>query len=207
LGCSRVDGVIVGLDRRVGRDGRTRPVQAGEVRDRIREALEQNPTGSLRVIAAIAGASPETVRTVKSRLAVSGDEDSAVYHLPPPVAPEASLTATSPLTRPTVDADEPVMFEPRQKNPDVSWVTDAALLACEGGPEFACWFESNKVDEDWHRHLWSVPIGRVYEIVDEARRRARPDRRSQSGHAPQAGRRRKSRGFVANDSTSHRASA
>ncbi len=173
LAGSKVEGVIVGLERRVGRDGKARPVQAGEVRDRIRQALEQNPAGSLRVIAAMAGASPETVRTVKTRLAVSGDHDSTVYRLPTPSSPCGSRSSALDVLAESISDDSPLMAsEGRSDGRDPSWTTDAALLACADGGEFARWFDSNKIDGEWHRHVWSIPMGRVYEVVDEARRRA-----------------------------------
>jgi hypothetical protein len=56
------------IDRRLGKDGRLRPLQAEEVHERIRLAVETNPSSSLRSIAAIAGTSPETVRTFRSKL-------------------------------------------------------------------------------------------------------------------------------------------
>jgi hypothetical protein len=54
----------------------------------------------------------------------------------------------------------------------VDWLTDRALSACGDGRDFARWFASNEVTEEWHRFVWTVPLGRVYDVVDEARRRA-----------------------------------
>ena len=48
---------------RVGRDGRARPVDPAEVRERIVHELEEHPDASLRFIAKKVGASPETVRS------------------------------------------------------------------------------------------------------------------------------------------------
>jgi hypothetical protein len=53
-----------------------------------------------------------------------------------------------------------------------AWANDLALLSCGDRGEFARWFGDNKVDDEWHRHVWTVPMGRVYDIVHEARRRA-----------------------------------
>jgi hypothetical protein len=61
------------LDRRVGRDGRVRPLHAADARQRILAALERDPAGSLRAVAVAAGASPETVRKVRRELAVADD--------------------------------------------------------------------------------------------------------------------------------------
>jgi ParB-like chromosome segregation protein Spo0J len=162
------DGVVVGFDRRVGRDGKERPVRGAEVRDRIRQALEDNPTGSLRAIAALAGASPETVRSVKARLADEAPRRRMVE--PAGVMSEMYGHVTAPTTTigrvPSTSGDREVDLAPSK------WLSDPALLACRQGSDFAQWFESNRVDEDWHRYVPGVPLGRVYEIVDEARRRA-----------------------------------
>ena len=29
-----------------------------------------------------------------------------------------------------------------------------------------------KVEEEWHDFVWTVPLGRIYDVVDESRRRA-----------------------------------
>ena len=59
--------------------------------------------------------------------------------------------------------------ERTQVRSEKEWVADQALSACG---EFAEWFSSTNITEDWHDFLWTIPLGRVYEIVDEARRRA-----------------------------------
>jgi ParB-like chromosome segregation protein Spo0J len=164
LACSATDGVVV-FERRVGRDGKARPVQSGEVRDRIRQALEKNPTGSLRTIAAMAGASPETVRTVKALLEVGPMTSPARSRAASPAVGQSASNGT-------VISDLPESLDPPIRSRTVSWMPDAALLACGDDGDFARWFAGNRVEEDWHHHVWAIPIGRVYEVVDEARRRA-----------------------------------
>ncbi len=61
-------GTEAGDKRRVGRDGRQRPVDASAARVRIAEELERQPDASLRTIASAVGVSPETVRTVREKL-------------------------------------------------------------------------------------------------------------------------------------------
>ncbi len=150
--------VVVELERRVGRDGKARPVQVGEVRERIRLALEENPGVSLRTIAALAGASPETVRTVRARLSDIGAGQTSVTDLAPAEMPEASISVV------------------RLESPACShgglWDRDPALLTCGDGGEFARWFTRSRLGEDWQRYICTVPVSRVYEVVDEARRRA-----------------------------------
>ena len=52
---------------RVGMDGRRRPVDIASRRAMASRLLEQNPGASLREIAALAGVSPETVRSVRGK--------------------------------------------------------------------------------------------------------------------------------------------
>lgn len=56
------------LDKRLGKDGRLRPLNASAGRRRAAELLASTPDASLRVIAAAAGISPGTVRDVRARL-------------------------------------------------------------------------------------------------------------------------------------------
>lgn len=59
--------------RRLGRDGRYRPAQPGAVRQRVAELIAEDEGASLRVIAARAGVSHETVRSVRNELARTAD--------------------------------------------------------------------------------------------------------------------------------------
>jgi ParB-like chromosome segregation protein Spo0J len=154
------------IDRRVGRDGKVRPVQAGQVRARVRQALEENPGGSLRAIAAVAGASPETVRSVRAGLLAPGGQSAGGET--PTSCRRTDGPALSLLTLLQPTREETV---PSDRN-DLDWLTDRAFSGCSDGGEFARWFASNSVTEDWHRFVWTVPLGRVYDVVDEARRRA-----------------------------------
>jgi hypothetical protein len=63
---------------RIGRDGRVRPVNGAERREIACRLLAEDPTASLRVIAREAGVSPETVRSLRTRLTgtLNATEDS-----------------------------------------------------------------------------------------------------------------------------------
>ena len=150
--------VVVEMERRVGRDGKARPVQLAEVRERIRQVLEVNPGGSLRTIAELAGASPETVRTVRARLSDRHAGETPVPDLAPAELPEVGLSDLRLERRPRADGDR--------------WDRDPALLTCDDGGEFARWFTRSRVGEDWTRYVSTIPVSRIYEVVDEARRRA-----------------------------------
>jgi hypothetical protein len=157
--------IVPGTDRRIGRDGKIRPVRTGEVRIRILEALKAHPAGSLREIAAIAGASPETVRAVKARGGCA-DISSA-----PAARPEGDAITRLPTDRLPSPSTFGELDEVRNSVPP-AWCEDAALLTSADGGEFARWFSDNRIDHDWHRYVFSIPYGRIYEVVDEARRRA-----------------------------------
>lgn len=160
--------VIVPMERRVGRDGKLRPVRSKEIHDRIRRALEENPGGSLRFIAAIAGASPETVRTVRARMNEAdrrSDQSacsmSVVTHLP-------EVTTRSMIHQAQIADPDPE----ESAEPSDAWLSDLALKTCGDGGGFAKWFTETNVCDDWHSFVWTIPVGRIYEVVDEARRRA-----------------------------------
>jgi len=64
----RPSGEIHHLDGRVGRDGRVRPLDAAEGRERAAKFIAANPSKSLREIARASGVSPETARSVRHRM-------------------------------------------------------------------------------------------------------------------------------------------
>jgi ParB-like chromosome segregation protein Spo0J len=55
-------------ERRVGRDGRSRPVDAAAARERVAQALTRNPGRSLRRLGSEVRSSPETVRSVRAEI-------------------------------------------------------------------------------------------------------------------------------------------
>jgi hypothetical protein len=144
------------LQVRLGRDGRTRPVAPGVVRGRIVQALAVHPDRSLRAIAAEVGASPETVRSVRNSL--SRD-----------VAPRGMAEPSE------SEVTEPVAAFRLRSVPSavrVAWVDDRVLTSTAPGKDFAAWFEASSIADEWRQYLDAVPLSRIYEVADEARRRA-----------------------------------
>jgi len=141
------------VKRRVGRDGRQRPVDASAARARIAKELERQPGASLRTIASAVGVSPETVRTVREKLR-AGPE--------PSTAPAAG------------DPEDVVLAVLARKRHRVAPLDrDRAFTDRDDGRQFVDWFEATCVnDADLWQHGRAVPRSRVYEIADEARRRA-----------------------------------
>jgi hypothetical protein len=134
-GEGRPDGGFDRLDRRVGSDGRSRPVNAGALRARIAELVAQDPSASLRSVARMAGASPETVRAVRHELQSTG-----ASYCPPDPAP--------------VEVPQ-------------------AFGSTDPGREFFEWFTKTHIGRgDADARASGIPLNRVYEVADEARRRA-----------------------------------
>jgi hypothetical protein len=137
---------------RLGRDGKRHPIGPIPPRDRVAQALAEDPVASLRTIARRVGVSPETVRTVRRKLGTL-----------------ASPGERRPSQLPTIDP-ELLSSRPAHK----SWSRDRALASTKEGARFATWFDKYEVDEAalWE-HPRAVPTSRTYEVTDEARRRAR----------------------------------
>jgi ParB-like chromosome segregation protein Spo0J len=134
--------------RRTGLDGRSRPVDPLLTRSLVAQEVEADWSASLRTIAARTGVSPETVRSVRrSLISASGEHETCSDSVPTEVDPS---TAHLPPLR-----------------------TDPAFLSTEEGKQFLKWFFSRDIDLAEARKLAdTVPLGRVYDVIDEAQARA-----------------------------------
>ena len=123
-------------------------MHSASVRSRVAEAIKEHPGASLRSVAKSVGVSPETVRIVRMNM------DST----------RAPDVATKPL---------PVGAAAGKPEKSVSWDQDLALVSSDDGEDFVAWFDRTTLTEEecWH-FLDSVPLSRIYEIADEARRRS-----------------------------------
>ncbi len=138
-------------ETRVGRDGRSRPVDPSMQRARILEALVDQPDASLRTIARELGVSPETVRRVRLGMEGEGSHQTAdeVVPMPPPIS----------------------LAQRRIQRPN--WVADRAFQSRADGALAVDFLERTDVTEvDIGVCVESIPLSQVYEIADEARRRA-----------------------------------
>ena len=130
-------------DRRVGTDGRRRPVDRGALRAHIAEVVLADPSASLRSVARLTGASPETVRAVRSRLQ----------------SHSAGGTVAAPL---------------EQAQPAHSPESPQAFVSSQSGRDFLHWFTKTGINPDDCRSYGpEIPLNRIYEVADEARRRAK----------------------------------
>jgi ParB-like chromosome segregation protein Spo0J len=132
-------------DRRVGRDGRARPVRDTDARRRAAAALAENPDASLRVIARRAGTSPETVRAVRTSMPPERGRNAGPVRPACPPEPDAACRLSG----------------------------DAAFSSTSAGLQFSDWFDRVIVNrDDVAAFVDAIPLSRIYEVVDEARRRA-----------------------------------
>ena len=172
-------GPVVALERRIGRDGRNRPTQPAEQRQRIIQALLESPGASLRTIASRSGASPATVRAVRQRARnepspAAERQISFVSPVPmdPPSSPPVDDSPT-PLGRTFVSSGSADLIGVVSSASGKVWTTDTACSSGEGPMKFASWFDQTRVElSAGMGHVGDVPLSRVYEVADECLRRA-----------------------------------
>jgi ParB-like chromosome segregation protein Spo0J len=147
---------------RVGLDGRVRPARPEENWLRILEAVKTEPEASLRSIAERVGTTAETVRKAKRSLQQDGAYRGRKPR-PGSSRPEEHSNAAS--------------LDPAGRGgaltPLAPSATDSALISTPDGQRFADWFDSTEPESQSGGLSIVVPLNRVYEIADEARRRAR----------------------------------
>jgi ParB-like chromosome segregation protein Spo0J len=140
------------LSARVGRDGRHRPVDTRLLRNEIATVLRAEPDARPDDVARSLSTSASTVRDVRKRLR-RGDD-------PVQSAPTATRRH-APL--PTRDSDDT----------RVDWSNDKAILSLPDGSWFAEWLTQTKVESrHWEAHLHEIPVGRVPQLIAEAKTRA-----------------------------------
>jgi hypothetical protein len=146
--CASGETQVAEADARVGRDGRVRPLDARAQRAKIIEAIKESPRASLRAIAGPIGVSPETVRRVRAAMAEDGTLEG---ELPPPV--------------------DLHLFYLRRHQP--AWQPDSSFSSLDDAAEVAEFLErtdTSMVDPEVHSR--AIPLSRIYEVADEARRRS-----------------------------------
>jgi ParB-like chromosome segregation protein Spo0J len=140
-------GVAPSPARRVGRDGRRRPVDPAKLRREIAKALRADDSATIRSVAESLGTSPATVSDVRKRLARGEDP------VPPGLQPKPPTPDREGGTRPA------------------TWIADTACVSTDEGREFASWIEAKRIDdEQWSRHKEAIPVSRIYHVADDARR-------------------------------------
>lgn len=154
-----IDGAAL---RRLGRDGRVRPLSTAEGRLMAGQALTDRPNSSLREIARETGLSVGTVRDVRARLRSGQD----------PVPPGKRVARQE-------TAVEPRRPDPAPETVDAPSVlsglrNDPSLRYHEPGRELLRWLGSRAVTlVQWHRTSRDVPPHCVVPLASVARECAR----------------------------------
>ena len=149
--------------KRLGRDGRRRPVSAGEGRRRAAEYINAHPDAPLRQVARETDVSLGTVHDVSARLRRGASPEPGGRPAP---------AAMRPVVHPAGRAADTVTVAPgsppRRKNhtdEPLTWAGVAAKVAndptiryTEGGKEFLQWMTLHATDPDgWREFLNAIP--------------------------------------------------
>ncbi|MFD5032613.1 ParB N-terminal domain-containing protein [Streptomyces sp. NPDC058405] len=155
---------------RIGRDGRVRPADAPEKRRLAAELILRKPELSLRQVAKAVGISPETARSVRTRLL--SDEE--------PAEREPDAVRWTPEQPPRPDpGDARADAGPEQEPPDRAAVvqrlrTDPSLRYSENGRTLLRLMEAHAMSsETWENLANSVPAHRRHAIANLAMECAR----------------------------------
>jgi hypothetical protein len=125
----------------------------------VAEVLATEAGLSLRDVAARVGVSPETVRSVRRQM-----ERTAIG-----AGDSGAINRNSPNRPATASEENPYLYDGGRQ----AWSHDSACSATEEGRAFAAWFDAHSLHTtDLSTYSNSVPVSRLYEVVDDARRRA-----------------------------------
>jgi ParB-like nuclease domain len=157
----RLPGVPRQLDRRIGRDGRLRPVSPAEGRRTASQLLTAYPDSSLRQIANNAGISVNTARDVREKLRRGVDP----VH---PAAPSSGSGRTPGLRAaadrsPAETVDDAAVLERLQRDPAVRY--------SQTGRTLLRWLRSQRLvtSSDWSDVVSAIPPHCSFDIVRLAR--------------------------------------
>ncbi|HEU5160908.1 MAG TPA: ParB/RepB/Spo0J family partition protein [Streptosporangiaceae bacterium] len=168
---SRSTSEITQLSRRVGADGRIRPLNSHEGRRRAAEVIAARPDASLREVAATAGISVGTAHDVRQRIRRGEDPirnvDSKIGR---PDTESAFSAAAEPPALEPVERRNP---RPADNSEDIdtrailnSLARDPSLKQTDAGRELLRWLHTHVVSTgDWDRLLAAVPPYRLKSLA------------------------------------------
>ena len=153
---------------RVGRDNRLRPVDSVSARERVAKALEEHPDASLRSVAALAGVSPETVRSVRLGLSQAGTHECVVSD---PAEVFGKPAASAPPILDVVNGDVSAVDVVAREGALVRGLT-AVFDTTTALADFMTWFDRTDVQaHECSRWATRVPATYRTEVAAEACRR------------------------------------
>jgi ParB-like chromosome segregation protein Spo0J len=160
--------------KRLGRDGKRRPVVAGEGRRRAAEYINSHPDASLREVARQADVSVGTVRDVREKLRRGSPPAPGSLGWRPQCAPGG--------TRVAHEHDGPVSPAPtalpvrRDPQRQLTWAAicakltnDPSLRYTDGGRAFLRWMAVHSMQADeWHEFIDAIPLRWMNEVSQAA---------------------------------------
>ena len=157
--------------KRLGRDGKRRPVAAGEGRRRAAEYILAHPDAPLRQVAREADVSLGTVHDVRARIRRGKDPERDGGRVPAPHIAERTGIAVS--GRGQGAARSTPLPDKRHNNSPLAWAAISAKLAndptiryTEGGKEFLRWMSLRATHaEEWREFIDAIPLHWLGTIV------------------------------------------
>ncbi len=150
--------------KRLGRDGRRRPVTAGEGRRRAAEYIHAHPDAPLRQVARETDVSLGTVHDVRARIRRGTDPERNRRRLSAERIAEHPATGASPGLPASVNGIS--LQRNRQNNAPPAWsgisaklANDPAIRYTEGGKEFLRWMALGAAHADeWREFIDAIPV-------------------------------------------------
>jgi ParB-like chromosome segregation protein Spo0J len=163
---NRSSGEVISFEKRLGRDGKRRPVTPAMGRKRAAAYLDAHPDASLREVAREADVSVGTVHTVRRLMRHGADLAAQDAVRPEPtvskIAARPDSTGTARQSVRTIGPSAQELRLPRQQ----AWsavsfkiANDPALRYTEGGRAFLRWMAQHALHaEDWRELVSAVPV-------------------------------------------------
>ncbi len=161
--------------KRLGRDGKRRPLSAADGRRRAAEYIGAHPDASLREVAREADVSLGTVHDVRSRIRRGSDPVSSAHPCHAAESKAGPAVPASPSALPT----SAICARAERNAQHLAWpaiatklASDPALKYTDGGKAFLRWMATHSAQaDDWREFIDAVPahwvrdVSRIAEIV------------------------------------------
>lgn len=157
---------LAGVDSRLGKDGRLRPVNPAARRRKAAAMLKDSPAAGLREIARLTGLSPATVGDVRRRIERGEDPVPARYSMVKepsnPSTPSVGVRSRPPRTRaePALAVDLAELLGELTRDPSLKFTGT--------GRRLVCWLRRYAVSAESYRELaesipdrWALPVARL----------------------------------------------
>jgi ParB-like chromosome segregation protein Spo0J len=170
---NRSSGEVIPFEKRLGRDGKRRPVTAVEGRKRAVAYLEAHPDASLREVAREADVSIGTVHSVRRLMRHGTDPVVPAAARPNPVSPQLpSRCGTTVTPMPSAEKIAAAELDARHCR-QLAWsaispkvANDPTLRYTEGGRAFLRWMAQHAMHaEDWRELVSAVPVHWVDDVT------------------------------------------